>query len=151
MKPSAVFALVGLVLLASCWCQNAEAIPPSVPGPDFETAPDIVEIRVLSVNKSFRLFSSNISIFRYNVELKCNVTRVQKAASGLEKGSRITIRYDGYIYNSSPVPGPGPNAYPILNKGHAYKAYLAPDGTKKGVYAPFGNQPNYTVPFRPKD
>jgi hypothetical protein len=151
MKSSHVAICACLVLLAICWCHEAPALPPPHPRlPDLENAPDILDIEVISVSKRFRLFASNFTIFRYKVEVVGNVTKVHKSASGLKMGSRITIRYDGYAYNSIPVPGPGPNAYPILDKGHAYKAYLVPDGNTRCVYGPFGNEPNYTMPFQPK-
>src|SRR5262249_36934595 len=57
---------------------------------------------VLSVSKRFRLFASSFTVFRYKVEVVGEVTKVHKSASGLKVRSRITIRYDGYAYNSIP-------------------------------------------------
>jgi hypothetical protein len=148
MKPTHLAICANLVILATSCCQEAQALPPPPPGlPSPDSAPEIVNIEVLSVNKTLQLFASDLKVRRYKVEVVGKVITVQKSESGLKPGSRITIRYNGYIYNSMPVPGPGPGAYQILEKAHPYVAWLTADPNTKQVFAPFGNAPDYLQGF----
>lgn len=90
-------------------------------------APEHLEIKVLSVSKSYNLFSGNTK-----VKANAEVLTVIRSESNLAEGDRITIRY---THDKQRKHWAGPKSIPILKKKEETTAFLAFD-TENLYYVP---------------
>ncbi len=95
-------------------------------------APELLKIKVTAVREKKQSEDQELKIMSVGVQAR--VLAVQRTATGLKAGARITIRYEdrrpkmpGYI---------GENAVPVLTKGDRCPAYLQRSTQEPAVYEP---------------
>lgn len=118
--------LLVLLLLLTVGTLSAEIAPEQYREMQLN-APEYVEIKVLSVSKSYNLFSGNTK-----VKANAEVRTVIRSESNLTVGDRITIRY---THDKPRKFWAGPRSIPILKKKEETTAFLAFD-TETLVYVP---------------
>jgi hypothetical protein len=77
------------------------------------------------------------------VEVTARVVAVERTKAALEKGGKVTIRYETRDYSKGPVP-PGPSQVPILKKGDFYPAFLNKEEGKTD-FAPAADGMSFTM------
>ena len=90
-------------------------------------SPEHLQVKVLSVSKSYNLFSGNTK-----VKANAEVILVTRSDSNLSVGDRITIKY---THNKLRKNWTGPRPIPILKKKTETDAFLAFD-TDQNCYVP---------------
>jgi hypothetical protein len=134
-----IFTVFGTwCLLAVCFQIRAELPPTAYPDP--RDAPEDLDIKVLAVSK--RVTEDNKTLTRWDIEVKAEVRQVRKTGSGLQRGSRILIRYHAHRYKKRGWMGPG--SQPILVRGEVCSAALIVVGENKDRYYIPGGAPYST-------
>jgi len=87
-----------------------------------EQAPEYVTIKVISVSRDWKIFSS-----RRTVTVEARVITVQRTRSGLKENDTITIRYIHFTPSRGWV---GPRPIPLLEEEKTYPAFLKKSGEK---------------------
>ena len=90
-------------------------------------SPEHLQLKVLSVSKSYNLFSGNTK-----VKANAEVLLVTRSNSNLAVGDRITIKY---THNKTRKHWAGPRPIPILKKKAETDAFLAFDA-EQNCYVP---------------
>lgn len=116
-----------LLILLLCAGTLAAEIAPSEYRLMQLRAPEHLQVKVLSVSKSYNLFSGNTK-----VSAKAEVIMVIKSKSNLSVGDRITIKY---THDKPRKNWAGPRSIPMLKKHTETDAFLAFD-TKLNCYVP---------------
>lgn len=120
---SSFYISVALLMIFAVHTQTVFAeLPPAAYREMQKQAPEYLEIKVISV----KIVEVTDGV---NVEIKAQVTAVNRSKSQLTSGAAIQINY---MHNTKLLIGPSP--IPILKKGKTYPAFLKAVG--KEVYGP---------------